>query len=60
MRVLAIKQSSLLQAAMYSFKNNDLCLCEYTSHSHCGLVRGEKVLNSETPPGETVASHAAA
>ena len=40
----------------------DLCLCEYTSHGHCGLVRGEKVLNDETLPplGETAASHAAA
>ena len=40
----------------------DLCLCEYTSHGHCGLVRGEKVLNDETLPllGETASSHAAA
>jgi porphobilinogen synthase len=40
----------------------DLCLCEYTSHGHCGLVRGEKVLNDETLPllGETAVSHAAA
>jgi len=23
----------------------DVCLCEYTSHGHCGLVEGERVLN---------------
>jgi porphobilinogen synthase len=40
----------------------DLCLCEYTSHGHCGLVRGEKVLNDETLPilGETAVAQAAA
>ncbi len=26
----------------------DLCLCEYTSHGHCGLVDGGEVLNDET------------
>ena len=37
----------------------DLCLCEYTSHGHCGLIKGETVLNDETLPilGETAASH---
>lgn len=28
----------------------DVCLCEYTSHGHCGLVVGERVLNDETLP----------
>jgi porphobilinogen synthase len=23
----------------------DVCLCEYTSHGHCGIVRGEQILN---------------
>jgi porphobilinogen synthase len=23
----------------------DTCLCEYTSHGHCGVIQGEKVLN---------------
>ena len=38
----------------------DLCLCEYTSHGHCGLIRGEKILNDETLPilGEIAVSHA--
>jgi len=26
----------------------DLCLCEYTSHGHCGIVRGNRILNDET------------
>lgn len=40
----------------------DLCLCEYTSHGHCGLIRGEKILNDETLPilGEIAVSHAKA
>lgn len=28
----------------------DICLCEYTSHGHCGLVQGEEILNDETLP----------
>jgi len=28
----------------------DICLCEYTSHGHCGLVRGNRILNDETLP----------
>jgi len=26
----------------------DVCLCEYTSHGHCGVLRGEEILNDET------------
>jgi porphobilinogen synthase len=26
----------------------DLCLCEYTSHGHCGVLRGDTVDNDET------------
>ena len=28
----------------------DVCLCEYTSHGHCGLVEGDCILNDETLP----------
>ena len=28
----------------------DVCLCEYTSHGHCGLVKDGRVLNDETLP----------
>ncbi len=26
----------------------DVCLCEYTSHGHCGILKDEEVLNDET------------
>ena len=26
----------------------DICLCEYTSHGHCGLIKGDKILNDPT------------
>jgi porphobilinogen synthase len=26
----------------------DVCLCEYTSHGHCGVVKGDKILNDPT------------
>jgi len=26
----------------------DVCMCEYTSHGHCGILRGEEILNDET------------
>ena len=58
----AYDPQGIIQKAVAAIKENtglvvitDLCLCEYTSHGHCGLVRGEKVLNDETLPllGET-------
>ncbi len=27
---------------------SDLCLCEYTSHGHCGMVKDGNILNDET------------
>lgn len=40
----------------------DVCLCEYTSHGHCGLVRNGEVLNDETLPllAKTAVSYAGA
>ncbi len=40
----------------------DVCLCEYTSHGHCGLLRGHKILNDETlvPLGKMALSMAKA
>lgn len=26
----------------------DICLCEYTSHGHCGMVQGDRILNDPT------------
>ncbi len=40
----------------------DVCLCEYMSHGHCGVVAGGKILNDPTLKllAATAASHAAA
>lgn len=40
----------------------DLCLCEYMSHGHCGIVENGAILNDETLPllGETAVSLAEA
>ncbi len=40
----------------------DVCLCEYTSHGHCGIVRDGYVQNDETLEylAQTALSHAAA
>jgi len=40
----------------------DVCLCEYTSHGHCGLISGDKVDNDSTLPllALTALSHARA
>jgi porphobilinogen synthase len=40
----------------------DVCLCEYMSHGHCGIVQGGKILNDPTLKllAQTAASHAAA
>ncbi len=26
----------------------DVCLCEYTSHGHCGVLKGDEILNDES------------
>lgn len=40
----------------------DVCLCEYTSHGHCGILRGDHVDNDATLPllARMAVSHAAA
>ena len=40
----------------------DVCLCEYTSHGHCGIVEGDEIVNDATVERlvETAESHAAA
>ncbi len=40
----------------------DVCLCEYTSHGHCGIVRNGNVVNDETLDyiSRTALSHAQA
>jgi porphobilinogen synthase len=40
----------------------DVCLCEYTSHGHCGIVEGDEILNdiSVAHVAEAALSHAVA
>lgn len=42
-RLIKKKYPSLLVVA-------DVCLCEYTSHGHCGLIHNGEILNDETLP----------
>ncbi|MBI3091438.1 MAG: porphobilinogen synthase [Candidatus Tectomicrobia bacterium] len=49
----AYAEHGIIQRAVAAVKNRfpalvvitDVCLCEYTSHGHCGVVEGERVLN---------------
>lgn len=49
-------EQGIIQKALRAIKEKvdgvivitDVCLCEYTSHGHCGVIREEKVLNDET------------
>jgi len=66
----AFDKDGVVQKAVRSIKNEfedavvitDVCLCEYTSHGHCGVVEGRKILNDPTLPilGKTAVSHAEA
>jgi porphobilinogen synthase len=40
----------------------DVCLCEYTDHGHCGVLRGEEIVNDATIEllARTAVSHVAA
>ena len=52
----AYASDGIIQRAVREIKKNvkdllvitDVCLCEYTSHGHCGVLRGEEILNDET------------
>ena len=54
----AYDENGVTQRAVRHIKKNypeliiiaDVCLCEYTSHGHCGLVSDGKILNDETLP----------
>lgn len=54
----AYDENGITQKAIRFLKKNypdivviaDVCLCEYTSHGHCGLVRDGRILNDETLP----------
>ena len=52
----AYSDTGIIQRAIRAIKSEvkdlviitDVCLCEYTSHGHCGIVRGDEILNDET------------
>lgn len=52
----AYSPTGIIQQAVRAIKANvqnllvitDVCLCEYTSHGHCGVLHGEDILNDET------------
>jgi porphobilinogen synthase len=66
----AFAEKGIIQQAVKAIKNKvpdilvitDLCLCEYTSHGHCGMLDGHEVDNDSTLEvlGETAVSQAKA
>jgi porphobilinogen synthase len=52
----AYSEDGIIQRAVKQIKEKvdgiliitDVCLCEYTSHGHCGVVRDGRILNDET------------
>lgn len=52
----AYDDNGIIQQAIREIKKNvknliivaDVCLCEYTSHGHCGVLNGEEILNDES------------
>jgi porphobilinogen synthase len=52
----AYAEDGIVQRAIRSIRQSspemlvmaDTCLCEYTSHGHCGVVRGREVINDES------------
>lgn len=52
----AYNPNGIIQQAVRAIKTSvknllvitDVCLCEYTSHGHCGVLNGEEVMNDET------------
>lgn len=52
----AYSQNGVIQEAVRAIKDKypdlvvmtDVCLCEYTSHGHCGLLKGQEVDNDAT------------
>ncbi|QNU66146.1 porphobilinogen synthase [Ruminiclostridium herbifermentans] len=54
----AFNENGVLQKGIHEIKKNypemyvitDVCMCEYTSHGHCGILNGEQVDNDKTLP----------
>ncbi len=66
----AYAEDGIVQTAVQALKADnpsllvftDVCLCEYMSHGHCGIVEGERILNDPSLDllARTAVSHAAA
>ncbi len=66
----AYDENEALQQAVTAVKTacpdllviTDVCLCEYTSHGHCGIIQNDQVLNDQTLEllAKTALSHAKA
>ncbi len=67
----AYSETGIIQKAVRAVKKRfgndimvitDVCMCEYTSHGHCGIIRGGDVDNDETLKllARSALSHAAA
>jgi porphobilinogen synthase len=66
----AYADDGIIQLAVRAIKNEvknlivitDVCMCEYTSHGHCGVVHGEEIVNDESLVllAKTALSHAKA
>jgi porphobilinogen synthase len=54
--------AAVRKARLNLLVTTDVCLCEYTSHGHCGVVKDEQVLNDPTLDAlaEVALSHARA
>jgi len=52
----AYSEKGIIQTAIRKIKKvfpeiliiSDICLCEYTSHGHCGIVKNGRILNDKT------------
>lgn len=52
----AYDENGVVQRAVRGIKHlqnrlvvmTDVCLCQYTSHGHCGVVKGDEILNDST------------
>lgn len=51
----AYDDEGIVQRTVYGIKEEtdlvvitDVCMCQYTSHGHCGIIKGNKILNDKT------------
>jgi porphobilinogen synthase len=52
---MAYNKDGIIQRAIRKFKAEtdlviitDVCMCQYTSHGHCGIIQNNKIMNDET------------